>query len=341
MSQFYRFLLLTLTLFLLVACGDEGEQTELPTLVPPATNPNNSASDDEAEPTLANPPEIATTVPADTPMPTAVPPTPTPMEELAATVNGRPILLADYEKELARYEQAQAESGITLDLNYFQTVLDTLIEKELIIQAATAQGIIITPEMVDAEMTRYYSESGDTGNFEAWLEVNQWTEEEFREVLMDEMITAQMAAVITREVPQAVEQVRARYIQVDDPDLAQTLWQQISNGDDFAFRAEEYSLDRTSAEQGGDLGFFPRGILFVPELEEAAFALEVGQLSDVITVTSADGVTTYYLVQVTERDAQRPLESDLLYIYLQQYFSDWLAEQWANADIQRLVNGDT
>lgn len=54
----------------------------------------------------------------------------------------------------------------------------------------------------------------------------------------------------------------------------------IADGADFAEVAMEKS-DCPSGRQGGDLGMFGKGMM-VPEFENAAFALEVGELSDVV-----------------------------------------------------------
>ncbi|MBN2789681.1 MAG: peptidylprolyl isomerase [Candidatus Delongbacteria bacterium] len=51
---------------------------------------------------------------------------------------------------------------------------------------------------------------------------------------------------------------------------------QVNSGIDFATVAKNYSED-TSAEKGGDIGFFGKGKM-VPEFEEAAFNAEVGEI---------------------------------------------------------------
>ena len=313
-------------LLLLTACGDDET---------PADGGPTAVADNPPTDTTPAPPTEPPIPPTDTP----IPPTPTPTEPLAALVNGEPLFLADYERELSRYEQAQAELGVALEDagDYHQTVLDALIERELITQAALSANLTITPDMVDAKVAELKAAAGESGNFEAWLQANQWTEEEFRTALMAEMLVEQIVAQVTTDVPYAVEQVHARYLQVDDLALAQSLKQELDAGADFAFLAEQNSLDRLTAQAGGDLGFFARGSLLVPEVEDVAFSLEPNAISDVITVTDETGQVTYYLVQVIEIDPQRPLTADLRYTLLQQTFEEWLSGQWEQATIERFV----
>ena len=326
-------LLIFILVLVLVACSNEEDQP-IPTLAPVA-----EISDTTNETAVSNPDNTQTNPETVVEADTVVPPTATPSEPLAATVNGQPIFLADYEQELARYERGQAEVGNdALDPRYGQIVLDALIEKALIEQAAAEQGIVITPEMVDQEIARLRQEAGEPGNFEAWLEANYWTEEEFRQQLPADMAISQMVAIVTANVPSVAEQVQARIIQLNDPDLANTLLTQIRNGDDFAFLAQQHSLHTVSAQEGGDLGFFAQGSLLVPEVEAAAFALpNPGDVSEVVPVTNADGTTTYYLVQLVERDPQRPLPAEMQVPLLEDTFQRWITGLWQNATVEKMV----
>ena len=287
---------------------------------------------------------VSTAVPPTLPPPVAstatpVPPTPTPTAPLAALVNGQPIYLADYERELARYEATQAALGddAAAGVDYRAQVLDALIERELIRQAATADGISVTAQQVDARLAELRASADASGGFDAWLQANGYTEEEFRAALEAELVTGEVVARVTAAVPETMEQVRASYIQLDDAALAQNVLDRARAGDDFAFLAEQNSVDRVTGVNGGDLGFFAPGGLLVPEVEQAAFALQPGEISDVIAVANADGRTIYYIIRVTEREPDRPLTADARYALLQETFSGWLEGLWSAAAIERLV----
>lgn len=320
-----RLVLVVVLLALVVGCRQNGG-VEVDELTPPDAAVVETAV------------SATTEAPPDPDPPTPEPPTPTPEPPLAARVNGQPILLETFEEELARYEQALSELGLEKEEGvYREEVLQALIERALIVQAAEREGIEVTPAMVTAKIEELREAAGEAGNYEAWLEANRWTEETFRDALHQEMIIEAMVTAVTADVPHTVEQVRARYIQVDNAALAQTLLAELQAGANFATLAAIHSLDQLTAQNGGDLDFFARGSLLVPEVEEAAFALEVGTFSDIITATNGNGETVYYLVQTIERDPQRPLRDNMRYNLLQQRFETWLGQIWAEADIERFV----
>src|SRR5271156_142582 len=115
------------------------------------------------------------------------------------------------------------------------------------------------------------------------------------------------------QVPEEVK-VRHILIKVDagaDPKVdaaarqkAADLLKQIKGGADFAALAKANSDDPGSKEQGGELGMIQRGVT-VPPFEKAAFALQPGQVSDV--VKSDFG---YHIIKVEEKETAhlKPLD---------------------------------
>ena len=76
------------------------------------------------------------------------------------------------------------------------------------------------------------------------------------------------------------EKIRCAHILVEKFTEAQEVLQALKNGADFAKTVEARSIDG-SRRRGGDLGWFGRGIMIKP-FEQAAFALQKGQISDIV-----------------------------------------------------------
>lgn len=276
--------------------------------------------------TTALPPPTATPVP-----PTA---TPTPEPPAAARVNGQIITLADFEKELARYEAAQRSLGGTQPTGqhpYQTAVLDYLIEQTLIEQAAASEGFAVSEQELDAEVQRLETETGDEA-FEEWLQANQYTLNEFRKVLRAQLITQAMIDQVATGVAATADQVRARHIVVTSIETGQAILTQLEQGADFATLARTYSLDESTRMNGGDLGFFPRGLLLAPEIEEAAFSLAVGETSQIIE--SDFGI---HIVQVLDREPARPLSGEIQQRLRAAAFEKWLDQLWQTATVERNI----
>jgi peptidyl-prolyl cis-trans isomerase D len=88
------------------------------------------------------------------------------------------------------------------------------------------------------------------------------------------------------------EQVRASHIlfRTEGKDeatvkaAAEAVLKQAKGGADFAELAKKYSEDESNASKGGDLDYFQRGRM-VPEFDEVVFAMEPGQISDLVKTT--------------------------------------------------------
>ena len=95
------------------------------------------------------------------------------------------------------------------------------------------------------------------------------------------------------------ERRRAQHILVESEELANDLLDQINQGADFAELAKANSVDSSSSEEGGDLGFFEKELMGA-EFDEAAFAMNIGDVSDVV----ATDYGYFHIIKLTDIEAE-------------------------------------
>ena len=253
---------------------------------------------------------------------------------LAARVNGEPISEKEYERSVLRYEAALQALGLDTagHGDYRSTVLAQAIDKRLIAQAAQAQGLEIdSVELQNAVDESVQLRGGEAGLYE-WLHANHYSEVEFRQELRLQILANKVQAEVLTVVGSAAEQVRARHVLMATREQAETLQAQLDAGADFATLALAHSLDRSTRVNGGDLGWFPRGLLTTPEIETAAFELMPGERSGIVETSLG-----FHLVETLERDAQRALSPESALAVREAAVESWLSELRAAADIERFV----
>lgn len=253
-------------------------------------------------------------------------------DKVLVIVNGTEITQAQAEELIApRLEQLQAQAaGRRLPPGYLeqtkqkliQQAIEGMIAETLIDEQIEKHDIVITDEETQSYVENMAAREGMTaGEIEALITASgksfeQWKEDMKFDKRIAVLKLAEMEGLGTIDVNEAdaleyynankksfeqPEQVRASHILINsdgDPNAAkaqaQELLKQIKEGADFAELAREYS-SCPSSERGGDLGFAQQGA-WVKPFSDAAFALQPGEISDVVETQFG-----YHIVKVTDR----------------------------------------
>ncbi|MBC8506587.1 MAG: peptidylprolyl isomerase [Anaerolineales bacterium] len=252
----------------------------------------------------------------DTDAPTPLQPTETPVS-LAAQVNGDAITIAEYQAELARY---RAAIGTELATEYEELVMQELIDQFLMSQAAADAGFVVDDAMLQSRIDQLDIGVEALGS---WLNEHGYTDETFRSALGRSIAAAWMRDRIVAEVSQTAEQVHARQILLYNSDEADTVFNQLESGADFETLAEQYD-----PLHGGDLGWFPRGYLTVPELDDVIFSLSPGDYSPVTQT-----MLGFHIVQLIEKDTAYLLNPNAYRVVQTQTLEQWLQDRRTQSEI--------
>jgi parvulin-like peptidyl-prolyl isomerase len=214
-------------------------------------------------------------------------------------------------------------------------VLQQMVQVELAEQLATAEGIAIEDAEIDAELVKAMNDVLQTGQYETWedyLAAAGSSQEAFQKQVMTYLLFQKLLAA--HGGPEEAEQVQAVHILVETKETGDEVLAKLEAGESFADLAAEYSTDPGSKDQGGDLGWFPRGRM-VPEFEAAAFALSPGETSGLVQTQYG-----YHIIHVLGKEV-RPLSPEALDQVRQQNFQVWFEAQLQNADVETLVEFGT
>ena len=212
--------------------------------------------------------------------------------------------------------------------------MELMIEQELVRQAAEASNIEVTDGEVDAAIAEISEPFDDPADFARRVQSEGFTQESYREHV-GRMIAAKRyldrvrmgVGEVSDEDLEAYyrdnehrltlpEQVRVRHILLtwkplgtqDDRTAIREqmvpILERARDGEDFGALAREYSDDYATKQNGGDTGLFRRGQM-TPAFEEVAFALQPGEISDM--VETPFGV---HIIRLEEREEARLLPLD-------------------------------
>lgn len=240
--------------------------------------------------------------------------------KVIATVNNEKILRKDLDKILDRFKNHVNPASLP---SMEQQITDQLVTQSLLRQFVVEKKLTASPEVVDKEIAKMRD------NIKNNPATKGKTLEQFLEFQgsnLDELKTAiSMSAAIENYVSKSIDEkkledyfmknisnfngetVTASHILIDtkgmktqeELDSARakiaSIKKELDEGADFAELAKKYS-DCPTGKTGGDLGSFPRHGVMVEDFAKAAYATEVGKVSDPVKTEFG-----YHLIKVTAK----------------------------------------
>ena len=245
-------------------------------------------------------------------------------------MNGHVITLQEWQNKYAIWKAVNDKSQQSTDSQLREDVLNSMVNEVLINDLAKKYNIEVTDADIDTEMAALAENVGSQEDLDAQIQLMYgWTREEFidrvyRVFILNNKLGEQISQ--NEKIVKAAEK-RARPIQ-----------EQAANGADFAQLAIENSDDLGSKQSGGDLDWFGRGMM-VTEFEDAAFALEVGQVSDLVKTQYG-----FHIIKVEEKQPADPEKNQEEKVHARhilikfQTYEDIMNDVLKKAKIWRFIN---
>ena len=287
--------------------------------------------------------------------------------DMIARVDGKDITRADVEQEtnnlMLQFGGKMSPDQVSRMLPMLQRqALENLIGRHLLQQTAVQEGIEVAPEALEERIAKIVEQFPSEEMLKDKLAAAGVSEESFRQQVTEALRIEGLlekhtpGAEVTEEEVEAYydanpdnfqepEQVKASHILItvgpeDTEEQKEEKRQQLADikedieDDDaeFAEMAKEHSAC-PSASNGGDLGTFGRGQM-VKEFEEVAFALEPGDVSDVVETQFG-----YHLIKVEEHREARTVPLDEVQEKIENFLKNQSREKEIIAYLNQLRSG--
>jgi parvulin-like peptidyl-prolyl isomerase len=161
-----------------------------------------------------------------------------------------------------------------------------------------------------------------------------YSENDFRHDIENNLLRDKLQQTIASDIPTQAVQIHARYIVTSTEEAAKAIKARLDGGEDFATVATQESQDTVSQNKGGDLGWLLQGERG-SQFDQVAFTLSVGQISE--PIQTSDG---WEIIQVLERDENKPLTLEQFQQRQDEVFTQWLDDQRSSANIQKFFTED-
>lgn len=187
-------------------------------------------------------------------------------EAVVAKVNGKDVKLKEVEKLKKALPPQVLDNAKDKD-KLFTTLRDQLIDITLLIEASKKAGL-----EKQAEVQKAIQQGTEQILVQAFLA------QELKNFVTDAAVKNRYDKYVA-EMPKDEMEVKARHVLVKDEEAAKKIIEDLKKGADFLKIAREQSIDKASAQEGGDVGYFRKGDM-VKEFADAAFTLVPGKFTE-------------------------------------------------------------
>jgi foldase protein PrsA len=257
-----------------------------------------------------------------------------PWHQVVLEVNDAKFDMEYYVKMLRFMTGGQKDTANLQQLT--EITLNSIEDTELLRQGASRCSVSVTPDEITEKIKEIVSvgKPDDTGfekRYQQHLKDIGLSDEEFHRAVESELLREKMREYLGQEISSlsVVPQVHVQGMLLESEEKAREMITELDSGKDFAELARDSSLDKAAAEKGGDLGWFPKGLY--PELDEIAFNLEIGELSQPIPT----GNGYHLIIKVLEKEDSRELDDSQREALKNKALLDWFSEERENSKIER------
>ena len=187
------------------------------------------------------------------------------------------------------------------------------------------------PTATAAPTPTAYTTEAFQANYQAQLAIladaARITEADYRGRIEAQLYREALQAALAASILEVQELAHARHLLLASEEAAAQARARLLAGETWEDVAAELSLDQATASRGGELGWFPRGVMD-EAFEQAAFTQPVGAPGE--PVQSSHG---WHVIEVVGRET-RPLDARWMDSLVRAALADWLADQRAAASIR-------
>jgi foldase protein PrsA len=248
-------------------------------------------------------------------------------KDVIARVNGQPVKASDVQAQLDQMKKSspqtfQGTEGPKREAEFKAKILESLIQLELITQAGKELGVEVTTKQVDDYIKQLETQYGGATGLADAMKQSGVTMDQLKTSVTNRLLVDAVGKKVTKAgsvsdadvkayydknqgMFKTAAQVQAQHIlfATADKATAESVFDKVKKGGDFAALAKQYSTDPGSKDKGGDLGW-AAATKYVPEFAKAVQEMKVNEVRLVSTQFG------WHIIKLlgTKPDSQQTLE---------------------------------